>query len=815
MHLPAGLSTRIPLPLLLGLLGLVPRTAHGAWPHDPFANVPLAAAAGTQQFPDAVSDGAGGAIVFWADTRGGASDIYAQCITSQGTIAPGWPTAGLAICTAAGIQESPKAVSDGAGGAIVVWTDARGGSDRDIYAMRVTSTGTFPGGWPANGRQIYADSHDEVTPMIATDGAGGAVIAWDLIWIIGTDHDIYGARVNASGTVLWANPLYAPGARQEAPVIAADGAGGLIVAYEDNQPGTYDIKAHRYNASGAFVWGPITVCGNGAQQLNLWGTSDGAGGIIMTWDDYRVDANSDVYAERLNGAGARPVGWIADGNPVCVATGAGSVSSLIPDGSGGAYIAWWDYRSGSWAVYMQRMLGGATPGFGWTVDGVLVGFSLTPQSLQIAGDGSGGAIVSWAVNAVGDNGNLYASRLTTTGARPPGWVAYGSPVSMATGHQVQAVVVSDASGGAVIVWADSRSGLDQAYAQNIDHFGQLGDARPTIATVADVKADQGGSVRMVWNSSYLDADPVYGIGSYWIWRQTPATVAEAAVAAGATWVDESGQPEMRAASTGKVFRRAEIVTATYAWEFLASQPANGAAQYSYVASTTSDSIAGHNPYTLFMVEARSTDPGAFWDSPPDSGYSVDNLPPAAPAPFVAFYASGSTSLHWARNFEADFALYRVYRASYPSFTPGPSTFVAELPDTGYVDSPGSPYYYKVCAFDVHGNTSCSGALPSGTTGVEDPGVPLEPVLAIAGENPSRGDARLHYGLPRTARVTLAIFDAGGRRVRELASGTVEAGMHTVAWDGRNARGGPVAAGFYVARFEVEGRALRVPIVIVR
>jgi len=47
----------------------------------------------------------------------------------------------VALCTATGLQGSPTIASDGAGGAIVTWTDFRSGTNSDIYAQRVDANG--------------------------------------------------------------------------------------------------------------------------------------------------------------------------------------------------------------------------------------------------------------------------------------------------------------------------------------------------------------------------------------------------------------------------------------------------------------------------------------------------------------------------------------------------------------------------------------------------------------------------------------------------------------------------------------------------
>src|SRR4030042_6654231 len=87
-----------------------------------------------------VSDGAGGVIITWVDARSGTSDIYAQRINAVGVVQ--WGTNGIPICTATSVQRAPRLVSDGAGGAIITWEDNRSlYFGFNICAQRVTSTG--------------------------------------------------------------------------------------------------------------------------------------------------------------------------------------------------------------------------------------------------------------------------------------------------------------------------------------------------------------------------------------------------------------------------------------------------------------------------------------------------------------------------------------------------------------------------------------------------------------------------------------------------------------------------------------------------
>jgi hypothetical protein len=184
---------------------------------------------------------------------------------------------------------------------------------------------------------------------------------------------------------------------------------------------------------------------------------------------------------------------------------------------------------------------------------------------------------------------------------------------------------------------------------------------------------------------------------------------------------------------------------------------------------------------------------------------VDNLPPAAPAPLTGQYAAGSAALHWNPNTEADLASYRLYRGGSAAFAIGPASQVAELPDTGYVDSAAGPYFYKLTAVDTHGNESpVTTLLPAGTTGVEA-GAPGAEFAAPA-PNPLRGGgiATLRFTLPGPGPVRLAIYDAQGRMVRLLAGGPLEAGAHAIRFDGRDRSGRALAPGLYLARIDAPG-----------
>ncbi len=289
-----------------------------------------------------------------------------------------------------------------------------------------------------------------------------------------------------------------------------------------------------------------------------------------------------------------------------------------------------------------------------------------------------------------------------------------------------------------------------------------------IRSVTDVGGDQGKQVRVTFlRSGYDVAGSSTAITQYEVYRQINPSFAPSLVLAASR-------------GAGLALRPASVQLS--GWDYVGAVAAHADSVYSIVAPTVVDSNATGIHRTTFFVRAATASPLTYFDSPPDSGYSVDNIAPAAPNPFTAAYAGGATHLHWGANGEADFWGYRLYRGSSSSFTPGPGSLLATQSDTGYVDIGPAGSYYKLSAVDVDGNESAYSLLtPSGTTDVGGAGASRTVFLAPPSPNPARGNITLRFGMPHEGAVSLRIYDVHGREVGDLAEGQFAAGEHTITW----------------------------------
>ena len=69
-------------------------------------------------------------------------------------------------------------------------------------------------------------------------------------------------------------------------------------------------------------------------------------------------------------------------------------------------------------------------------------------------------------------------------------------------------------------------------------------------------------------------------------------------------------------------------------------------------------------------------------------------------------------------------------------------------------------------------------------------------------NPFNAPTVIRYRLPEASEVRLSVYNLLGQEVRRLVDGEMEAGTHSVLWDGRDEHGKPVGSGIYLYRLKV-------------
>jgi len=437
---------------------------------------------------------------------------YAQRLAPDGSVEPGWPIPGVLLPNRGFDQSNHRAVSDGAGGVIVATDDK--GLRGVITVHRLNGEGTAPPGWPSGGVTVRGTAGQEggtwgnFLPDIERDTAEGLFLSWTFRDKLHQCIRLERFRVNGASApgwdpgATWAG--YRGGAAWQYPsVVCRDGAEGAFVASGELNP--RNVFVHHFDGSGNAVFSaavPVSVT-DGQTAPGI--VADGSGGVIVAWQDNRNASYQQTYAQHLNPDGSRAPGWPEDGLPLSnysTAPGiasdfvfSGALTSIVPDGSDGAFVAWTDFRddAASGDIYLQHIDGdGLAPG--WPANGLAVCRLTGDQQLpRLAYDKSGGVFLTWQDQRGASGYDIYVQRITGEGMIAEGWPGNGFPVSTAFGDQVAPVPVTDGEGNVIVAWTDRRSGVEQIYANRVARDGAV----PVLAsfTGADATSEL---IRLSW-----------------------------------------------------------------------------------------------------------------------------------------------------------------------------------------------------------------------------------------------------------------------------------------------------------------------------
>jgi hypothetical protein len=662
--------------------------------------------AGPGIYQEIIPDGSGGAFITWYTDH----DVYVQKLNAYGYKL--WKAAGVPACIDPAIQTASALLSDEEGGIIVAWQDNRDGS-ADIYAQRIDAGGNIL--WNAGGVPVCTASMDQSGAHIVPDDCGGAIIAWHDTRN-GFPKDIYAQRIDENGVLKWTPngvSVCSANGHQTIRGIHADGNGGAIVVLSDGRDDSndYNIYAQRIDAYGNQLWGlnGRAVCMAPGNQLVVQSEMVSPNRIIITWEDSRSAMTKiDIYAQGLDFLG-NPL-WTADGEAICTQLNDQRYPCIVPDGEGGAIIAWQDLRTGSNSkdIYAQRIdANGVKLWASWGV-AVCSAASYQTEAVMVP-DGEGGAIIAWKDYRDLTYWHIYTQRINADGTGE--WTVDGVPVCISDNHVDEIRAVADGAGGALFAWKDWRNASGVSiYAQRIDAAGNwVRPPIPHITSVKDVPKDQGGKIMLQWERSYADTFPNTEITHYSAWRRLPKiALSDLRPEGGANRepidipADFAG-PAVRATSDG------------YAWEWLENVVARYFETYALTVESLYDSMGSDPGWQYFMVSAHTSPSYIYYDSPVDSGYSVDNLAPAVPKGFAGVQSSDpeGLELNWLPNTEADLSHYNIYRSTYDDFRPGPDNLIAMTRETAYFDHEWhaeAGYLYRLAATDVHGNTGPTALL---------------------------------------------------------------------------------------------------------
>lgn len=298
---------------------------------------------------------AGDAVAAWGQLIGGGLDYWASVLDhATGTwSAPASVTAGATM----GYAGPPRVAVNGAGQALVVWSELHGAS-YDLWA----ATYDPATGWGAP-TPLEEDAGDASNGRVALDDAGRALV----VWIQGPDSLSYELRARAFdfGTGAWGaaqavDPSAGTGLVSLSPSIAMSPGGLAVVAWvvqDLAQQQRNDVWVLRYDAAGGGWSGGREVDGTDDTSAEPSVAIDDAGNAAVVWWQYD-GAWTRVGSSAFDaGLGAWEAPALLDGGgrqcgiPAVAVDGAGHALAVWPEHDGVALdlrSAFRDLPAGPW-----------------------------------------------------------------------------------------------------------------------------------------------------------------------------------------------------------------------------------------------------------------------------------------------------------------------------------------------------------------------------------------------------------------------------------------------------------------------------------
>jgi hypothetical protein len=676
--------------------------------------------------------------------------------------------------------------------------------DTDIFVAKFSAAGVHQ--WS----QRFGGAFEDKALSVAVSTSGDVIVAGSFEGTVNFGGgnlvssglaDIFVVEFSAGGVHKWSR-RFGDASDQIAQSVAVDGSDNVVVTGRFRgtvnfgggnlaSAGDFDVFVGEFNGMGVHQWSHSF--GDAAYQAAFSVAVDTPGNVVITGEfggsinfggaPLTSAGSWDAFVARFNAAGVHQ--WSQRFGDSALQQG----SSVAVDASGNSIVTGYFYGTVNFG-------GGNLTSVGPTdIFAVKFNSAGVHQWSQNFGGADGQAGVSVAADATENviiagvalpafDFDISLIKLNPAGASR--WTKYfGGALD-----QYVTSVAADAMGNVLVTGyftgaVDFGGGaLNSAGSTDIFIAKFAPGPQPTIVDVTDVGNDQGRQVKIRFERSGLDdavsATPIRQYEAYL--RNDPLPTAPAALLERASVISDM-----------------QLVPG---WTYVGAVPAHAEGSYEIYAPTMADStIADGQHYSTFFIRAATSAPAVFYDSAPDSGYSLDNLVPAVPAMFAM---SSSGVLAWEESDAPDFDHYSVYGSDSDAFDG--ATLIDHTSNTS-MDVSGWPYaYYFLTAADRSGNES-EPAVVGAPTGVGD--APMNYALSVSAyPNPFNPSTTVRYTVPFRGKVTISVHDPRGARIATLVDRkTHEAGVYAERWDGRTDAGAPVASGVYFVRIE-QGEAVR-------
>jgi hypothetical protein len=306
----------------------------------------------------AVSDGAGGVVVVW---RGSGLGIYTQRVGSDGQLKRnnGEPVFVGTGSLYHGWTQANNAVPDGNGGVFIAW-DGRDSNNKEVVLVQHIDSNGSPQ-WPYGGLVATPSTSDGVSANdIIPDGTGGVIIScYTTFTVIVQRIDSYGNLLWGSGGIILKDTLYAPFSVRIS-FMEPVGNGEFVVVWDgEGYDGVSwfgpDVYAQKIDLNGNQMWNPEGIILTEVDQFDFFPhiTTDGGNGVWVSFINGEVHGpNTYIGVQHLDNAGN-----VFACSPLMQIVHNDRETwghSILTDDEGGVYSVWGGSGMNGNNIYAQR-----------------------------------------------------------------------------------------------------------------------------------------------------------------------------------------------------------------------------------------------------------------------------------------------------------------------------------------------------------------------------------------------------------------------------------------------------------------------------
>ena len=188
--------------------------------------------------------------------------------------------------------------------------------------------------------------------------------------------------------------------------------GSAIFVWSDTRYGARNVFAQKIDSNGNFLWGNegIAVTHLPGRQEDPVAIGDGSGGAFIAWVDYRFDDEGDIFIQHVDGNGNRLM--VDEGEALARVDGRHLTINMCTDSSGGVFVTWQDKRNllddDIYGTHVSANHNIVSPGNGVSI--IEMNGNQGAKSLEYAG--SGQALLVWSDTRSGSGNDIYGQKLT-------------------------------------------------------------------------------------------------------------------------------------------------------------------------------------------------------------------------------------------------------------------------------------------------------------------------------------------------------------------------------------------------------------------